>query len=108
MGGVDALQPKTKFDPQGKGFDMDTARKFGMRPSTESGPNFGHMGSVVPSSAAQQKQFGIPENSFMILKGRGHPTFSKAVAAENRRGFEVKQLGTRFFSVPKPGKLFNE
>lgn len=96
-----------KFDPKGDGFDMDTARAFGMEPEPD-GPNKGHFGSVVPTTRDQQQILGLPRESYMLLKGRKHPTFNKAVAAEERRGFEVKQFGDRFFSVPKLGKTMNE
>tara|TARA_R110000822_G_scaffold2705_7_gene12592 strand:+ start:2706 stop:3035 length:330 start_codon:yes stop_codon:yes gene_type:complete len=109
MGGLEALTAKKPFSPEGAGFDMSTARSFGMKGDTTPGPNFGHFGSVVPSTPVQQKQFGLPVDSFMILKGRAHPTFSKAVAAENARGFEVKKRGSRYFSIPKKiGDILNE
>jgi len=108
MGGVDALQARKKFDPQGSGFDMDTALKFGMKPFAGPGPNKGHFGSVVPATRAQESGVGVPPGSYMILKGANHPTFHKAVAAEKRRGFEVKQFGDRLFSVPKIGDILGE
>ena len=87
------------FNPEGRGFDMETAQAFGMLPAS-SGPNKGHFGSVVPTTPEQHGKLGLPENSFMILKGRRHPTFHKAVAAEEARGFKVIKRGDRFFSVP--------
>ena len=89
------LQSVQGFDAFGPGFDDETALRFGMtRDAT------GHMGSVVPTTPEQQRDFGLPENSFMILKGRRHPTFDKAVAGEKRRGFMIREFGGRFFSLP--------
>lgn len=90
-----------QFNPEGEGFDMDTAKKFGMGPSQEEGPNKGHFGSVVPTTPSQQQDFGLPEDSYMLLKGRGHPTFDKAMKAEAERGFMIKKFGNRYFSVPR-------
>lgn len=97
-----------RFDPAGEGYDMDTARAFGMKPEEGDGPNRGHFGSVVPTTPQQQQVLGLPKDSYMLLKGLRHPTFDKAVAAEKRRGFDVKKFGDRFFSVPKLGKTMNE
>jgi hypothetical protein len=36
-----------------------------------------------------------------MLKGKQHPTWSKAVEAEQSRGSEVKKFGDRYYSVPK-------
>ena len=75
---------KKKFNPAGEGFDMDSA-----------------LGSVVPTSLKQMQDLGLPQDSYMILKGAKHPTFPLAVDAELKRGFKVIQRGDRFFSVPK-------
>lgn len=98
MAGDDAL--KKVFDPEGAGFDMTTALRFGMKPSEEPGPNKGHFGSVVPTTPDQRRDLGLPHDSYMVLKGRAHESFDNAVAAEERRGFTVKRFGNRFFSVP--------
>ena len=90
------------FDPEGPGYDSASAQAVGMKPLNKPGdPNHGHMGSVVPVTPEQAK-IGVPEGSFMILKGRKHPTFNLAVKAEEERGFEVKKIGNRYFSVPVP------
>ena len=85
-----------KFNPAGEGFDMDSALGHGMERD-----DTGHMGSVVPTSLKQMQDLGLPQDSYMILKGAKHPTFPLAVDAELKRGFKVIQRGDRFFSVPK-------
>lgn len=95
------LEDADTFDPFGGGYDWKSARAFGMEADKTPGENFGHFGSVVRTTRAQQKQLGLPENSYMILKGKQHPTYHKAVEAEEGRGFMVKQFGNRFFSIPK-------
>lgn len=84
------------FDAEGSGFDEATAEEFGLaRDDT------GHLGSVVPTTKEQQEELELPADSFMVLKGSKHPTFDKAVAAEEARGFKVKKVGDRFFSIPE-------
>ena len=96
------------FDPEGSGYDIDTALAAGMGPQKEAGENQGHFGSVVPTTPAQQSTLGLPENSYMVLKGRKHPTFHKAVAAERARGFDIRKVGDRYFSAPQTGPVLGE
>ena len=123
MGGVNAITNKldsrglytsdkyttTPFDPAGKGFDINSALDAGMTRQSKPGPNQFHFGSVAPTTLTQQKQFGMPRNSYMILKGRGHSSYKQAVRGENERGFQVIQRGNRSFSVPnKIGAILGE
>ena len=97
-----ARQTQPFFDPEGDGFDMDRALFAGMNPAgPEAGPNEGHFGSVAPTTPDEQQQLKLPKDSFIILKGKRHPTFSKAEEAEKRRGFKVIKRGGRYYSVPK-------
>lgn len=90
------------FNPEGSGFDMERALASGMtQAGPEAGENEGHWGSVVPTTAQERSRFGLPENSFLVLKGKRHPSFDKAVEAEERRGFVVKKFGNRYYSVPQ-------
>jgi hypothetical protein len=100
-GGSESKSPisKSKFDPLGGGFDLETAKAFGLRPDAS-----GHFGSVVPATEAQRSQFGLGEGSSLVLKGLAHPTFSKTVQAEIARGFKIAKFGERFFSVPAVGE----
>ena len=84
------------FDPEGVGYDMPRAKAAGLKRGAS-----GHMGSVAPANASQKARFGLPEGSYVILKGAKHPTFDKAVAAEKKRGSEVVKHGARYYSVPK-------
>lgn len=89
------------FDPDGAGFDMDRARAAGMTPAgPEAGENEGHFGSVVPVNESERRQLGFDGEAYIILKGRDHETFDKAVAAEKRRGFKIVKAGGRYYSVP--------
>lgn len=63
--------------------------------------NEGHWGSVAPASDSAKKKYNLPDESYIILKGRSHKTFSKAVAGEEDRGFVVKKYGNRYYSVPE-------
>lgn len=75
---------KPKFDAEGGKYDYDSAHKAGMGRGAD-----GHYGSVV----------GQPDGSYLILKGRSHPTYSKAVEAERKRGYSVKKRNGRYYSV---------
>ena len=88
------------FDPEGDGYDIGTAREAGLEPSIEPGENFGHMGSVAPTTARERAQYKLPKESYLLLKGRKHESFDKAIEGERVRGFEIKKFGKRYFSVP--------
>jgi len=89
-----------EFDPEGAGYDYETAISAGMK-ADGTGENLGHWGSVAPVSEKMRKQFGLPEDAYLMLKGYGHETWPKAVAAEEARGSEIRKVGPRYFSVPK-------
>lgn len=63
--------------------------------------NIDHWGSVVPASQEDKDKYNLPKESYMIVKGKAHKTFNKAVEAEEERGFEVKKFGNRYYSIPK-------
>jgi len=90
------------FDPASSGYDYDTARRWGMGP-TGTGDNDGHWGSVAPASPEAIEQYGLPDGSYMLLKGSQHKTFNKAVAAEQARGSVIVKHGDRYYSVPNQG-----
>lgn len=96
------MTPKEQpFDPEGPGYDYTTARAVGMGPDGK-GEDEGHWGSVAQTSKAAREKYGLPEDSYMILKGKSHETFDKAVKGEEERGFEVIKKGDRYYSVPRP------
>jgi hypothetical protein len=88
------------FDPQGGGYDYGTARYYGMGP-TGTGENAGHWGSVAPASPQVTTRYGLPPESYAMLKGRQHPTWDKGVQGEVERGYKVIQRGGRYYSVPQ-------
>lgn len=92
-----------KFDPEGSDYDYFNALANGMGP-TGTGENVGHWGSVAPASTYDKFQYALPDNSYMVLKGRNHPTFDKAMAGEKERGSKIIQLGERYYSVPQDYK----
>jgi hypothetical protein len=80
------IDPGQPFDPEGAGFDIESARTAGLEPD-----EMGHMPSRVPETG-------------LLLKGRRHPTFNKTLEAEKRLGFRVFKRNGQLFSesVEKP------
>ena len=87
------------FNPQGIDYDYQTAGAYGMGPNG-TGENAGHWGSVAPTSDDERTLHGLPEDSYVVLKGLNHPTFHKAEAAEQERGSKIVKMGDRYYSVP--------
>ena len=98
---VPGTKPTSKFNPNGQDYDYDRAISSGMGPAA-SGPNAGHWGSVAPVTTQEMATHGLPEGSSIMLKGSLHPTWDKAIAAENARGSNIQKRGDRYFSVPQP------
>jgi hypothetical protein len=92
-----------KFDPESQDYDYDTAKAAGLGPDG-TGKNEGHWGSVTMASDEDKKTHGLPEDSYVILKGRKHETWNKAEEAEKERGSEIVKRGNRYYSVPKGNK----
>jgi len=84
-----ALPSMKGFDPDGADYDYDTAIRAGLGPDET-----GHWPSREPRTG-------------MILKGRGHPTFSLTEEGEEREGFKIfKSLDGRYYSRRlKPAKM---
>lgn len=92
-------QPGGKtFDPEGSDYDYASAKAAGMGPDG-TGENKGHWGSVAPASPDIIKKYNLSDESYVMLKGRNHPTWDKGVKGENDRGFNVIKLGNRYYSV---------
>jgi hypothetical protein len=64
------------------------------------GQGDGNWGSVAPASESERKLHGLPEDSYLMLKGAQHPTWHKAVEAEESRGSKIVKYGDRYYSVP--------
>ena len=70
------------FDPRGSGYDFAGAEAAGIGPDTT-----GHWGSRDPQTG-------------MILKGYGHPTFYKTIAADEGLGYRIVEgPDGRFYSI---------
>ena len=96
QGGAVHMAGGGSFNPQGADYDYQTARAHGM--GQEDGGNWG---SVAPASESERKLHGLPDDSYLILKGAQHPTWGKAVEAEESRGSRIVKHGDRYYSVPK-------
>lgn len=73
-----------EFDPEGSGYDYDTATKSGGKPDET-----GHWGSLDPRTG-------------MVLKGRNHSTWNLMEEEEIRRGNQIIKKGSRYYSVKMP------
>jgi len=94
--GAQRLAETQAFDPAGDGYDEERAKDAKMERDET-----GHMGSVAPATDKEKKEFNLPDESYVLLKGEKHETWDKAVEAEQERGFEVVKIGDRYYSVPK-------
>ncbi len=93
------LKSKSKFDPEGDGYDMDTARRYGMTPAPD-GPNKGHWGTRVELNERDRPK-GFPEGTGIMLKGKKHKTWDLGVRGEDEAGYKVVKHKGRYYSVPK-------
>jgi hypothetical protein len=88
------------FNPEGSGYDYQTALAHGMGP-TGTGEDAGHFGSVAPTSDDERMLRDLPRDAYVMLKGKTHETFDKAEKAEKERGSKIVKRGNRYYSVPK-------
>ena len=84
------------FDPESDGYDYDTATAAGMKPDKVTQ----HWGSVAPVNPDTRKQYGLPEEAQVVLKGRNHHSWRKTVYGEAELGNIILQVGGRYYSVP--------
>ena len=75
--------PRKPFDPEGSGYDYDSAEKAGIRPDST-----GHW----PSRNTKTGQ---------ILKGRSHKTYHKTIQGEEEAGYKIQKRKGGYYSVPK-------
>ena len=81
------MKDKSKFDPEGDGYDYETAVNENVLPD-----DTGHWPSRSPKSG-------------QILKGRSHPTFLKTVEGEKKAGYKIKRgKNRRYYSTPIKGE----
>ena len=100
VAGIKLNMQTLPFDPEGSGYDMESAKSVGMKPEIDPEDGLPHYGSVIETTKEQQKQYGLPEESYMLLKGKSHETWDKAVQGEAERGFRIKKFGDRYYSIP--------
>ena len=73
-----------EFDPEGSGYDYETAIHYGIEPDEDN-----HWPSRVPETG-------------LLLKGRKHETFYKTVEAEEKLGYKIiKGKDGRYYSFKK-------
>jgi hypothetical protein len=81
------LRPKydvsSTFDPEGQGYDYDTAIKSGMKPDKH-----GHWGSRDGKTG-------------LLLKGRKHKTWDLLEKGEKEAGYRIFKKGKRYYSEPE-------
>ena len=70
---IDMFEPESTFDPEGSGYDYETAEKSGIKPDET-----GHWPSRDP-------------NTGQLLKGRKHETWHKTLKGEEESGYEIFQ-----------------
>lgn len=71
------------FDPEGAGYDYESARKYGLKPDET-----GHWPSRVPQTG-------------LLLKGKKHPTWYKTEEGERKMGYKIrKRKDGRYYSHP--------
>jgi hypothetical protein len=84
---VNRKDAKKKFDPEGKGYDYESAEAGGVTPDKT-----GHYGSRNPRTG-------------QILKGRKHKTFHKTRRAEMKAGYKIhKGEDGKYYSTKNPYK----
>jgi len=83
------MAKKRPFNPFGKGYDIKTAKKAGMKRKA-SGKNKGHLGSLEPKSG-------------MVLKGMRHKSATQMKAVEELLDNQIKYNPNkgRYYSSPK-------
>jgi hypothetical protein len=92
-----------KFNPESEDYDYATAVEAGLGPDGTD-ENAGHWGSVAAASDKEKKTHGLPQDSYIVLKGRKHQTWDKAEQAEKERGAKIVKRGERYYSVPEGKK----
>ena len=77
---------KSVFDPEGSGYDYESAQRAGLKRNKS-----GHLPSRSPKSG-------------QILKGQKHPTYHKTITGEKKAGYEIyKGANGKYYSRPIGG-----
>jgi len=87
---VDPKKRIVPFDPEGTGYDYESARSGGIKPDQT-----GHWSSRNPKTG-------------QLLKGRGHETFKLTEQGEEKAGYEIyKGDDKKYYSKKKEKKTFS-
>jgi hypothetical protein len=73
---------QVKFDPEGTGYDYETATKYGIVPDKTD-----HWQSREPTTG-------------LLLKGRKHETWPLTIKGETEAGYKIILKNGRYYSVP--------
>ena len=76
----------TKFNPEGSGYDYESAKKHGIKPETIKGK--------------KKWQSRVPETG-LLLKGKKHETWWKTERNAKAKGYLIKKKGDRYYSFEK-------
>ena len=77
----------TGFDPEGDGYDMESAVRAGMKPAgPEAGANVGHWSTREPATG-------------LILKGRKHESFDVGIEEDAKLGYKLVKRGGRYYTA---------
>jgi hypothetical protein len=74
---------KNKFDPEGSGYDYESAHKYKIKPDKS-----GHYPSRVPQTG-------------LLLKGKKHETWWKTERDEKAAGYLIIKQGDRYYSMER-------
>lgn len=74
------MPKKKKFNPEGSGYDYESARAGGAKADST-----GHWPSRDPDTG-------------LLLKGAAHETWNKTIAAEKRYGYKIYKRAGRYWS----------
>ena len=82
------IKKKMPFNPEGAGYDYETARKYGMKPTMQPDGKM-HWDSRAPRTG-------------QLLKGRKHKTWNLLEQGEKKAGYEIyKRPDGRYYSRKK-------
>ena len=84
----ETTQKLKKFDPEGSGYDYESARKAGLKPDKT-----GHWSTRVPSGP----------NRGLILKGMKHHTIGLSKEADSKLGYRWIKKNGRYYSFKSRG-----
>ena len=76
---------KTPFDPEGSGYDYESAKKYGIKPT-------------IDITGKEKWQSRVPQTG-LLLKGKKHETWWKTERDEKAAGYLIIKKGNRYYGV---------